>query len=788
MLGRRTSLSSTDTGLNNYHYDGYGNLSWEDSPELRKGGKRISYEYDDFSRLTRIDYPYSADTVYEYGLPGAPSTCAGRIARQTDESGSTEFQYGLLGEKTSETRTIVRASPNEPVSATMAYRSDYLGRMQSMTYPDGEKVTYTYDRGGNVSGVAGEKDGYGRFDYVDYIGYDEYGQRVYIKYGNGVSTTYRYDEARRWLSEVSTVNKYGEQYQNMKYSFDTQGNVLGYANEGCGSYSTSQRYTYDALYQLTGASGKTRSTRATADVPSYTASYSQTFTFSGDGLCNMTNKTSSQDLTLGDDLNYALDYVYADGYAHRLARAGERRYKYDDNGNVVREQDKAFEESEAEDTIVYHRINSEGDGRYSTDYSWAAARGGSGAYATTKCSYYYRDYEWTERNMLRRTSNDQYVTTYLYGADGQRASKSSARGETLYFNRMFTRRFDEAYLNAGGRMSKHVFLGEERIATKQVDIGISEGYAETDTAAEARYTYYYHSDHLGSAQYVTDYEGGEYERIEYTPYGETSVDKTTAGGYFDTPYKFTAKERDAETGLYYYGARYLDPKYSRWISADPALGEYIPRAPIDDDSKKHNQNLPGMGGVFNAINLHLYHYAGNNPVRYLDPDGRKTTILIIHANSGWEKIVNGSHVAVHFSNPGNGSDGERLQQTLYDPSGSYVADNGFGTGKYRPSSGVFTGDIPADLSSYINSVLDRENGEYINAYTIDTTPEEEAKMVEKAMENGDGTGFDCANNTSDVLKILGFKHTMTPGGLEKQLQESKKVVATKTYTNEVNNE
>jgi hypothetical protein len=51
------------------------------------------------------------------------------------------------------------------------------------------------------------------------------------------------------------------------------------------------------------------------------------------------------------------------------------------------------------------------------------------------------------------------------------------------------------------------------------------------------------------------------------------------------------------------------------------MGDYIPAAPINDEAKKNNQNLPGQGGVFNLVNLHVYHYAENNPVKYTDPDG-----------------------------------------------------------------------------------------------------------------------------------------------------------------------
>lgn len=65
-------------------------------------------------------------------------------------------------------------------------------------------------------------------------------------------------------------------------------------------------------------------------------------------------------------------------------------------------------------------------------------------------------------------------------------------------------------------------------------------------------------------------------------------------------------------------SRYYDPKLGRWIRPDPILDKYLP---VGD--KKHDQNLPGMGGIYNSTNINMYTYSGNNPVTFFDPDGNE---------------------------------------------------------------------------------------------------------------------------------------------------------------------
>ena len=383
----------------------------------------------------------------------------------------------------------------------------------------------------------------------------------------------------------------------------------------------------------------------------------------GDG--NMTRKMSTTNISgargnayPNAELDYDLTYEYDPVYAHRLVHAGNRYYRYDANGNITAEKDGPF--TEDDEFIFTYNYDPDTD-VYSADYGFGLdAPKETEETRPENLFTYRRNYTWNEKNLLTKSSDRSYTVHYRYGEDGQRALKytEEGRSETLYFNNFYTIHIPVQDKNnpQGLRVHKHIFVGNSRLVT-----AMTHTDNNGDNAEQREKRYYYHSDHLGSAQFVTDWRGRQYEHIEYTPYGELWIEEVAAG-LDKLPFRFTGKEMDEETGLYYYGARYLDPKYSRWLSGDPALGDYIPKAPIDDEAKKHNENLPGMGGVYNIVNMHLYHYAGNNPVKYEDPDG-KCINFVIGAAAGFFTSV-ASEVGLRMAS--GQSFGDALNNTFSD--------------------------------------------------------------------------------------------------------------------------
>ena len=216
------------------------------------------------------------------------------------------------------------------------------------------------------------------------------------------------------------------------------------------------------------------------------------------------------------------------------------------------------------------------------------------------------------------TDNSMQPTTFKYDGDTNRVVKKGAGGETLYINPW--------YVAALGRNSKQIFARATRIATKLEISPTGEGYGPGAKNLKEVAQYFYHPDHLGSTGFATDATGEVRQHLEYFPFGETWVDEVSD----DTrvPYRFTGKEFDQETKLYYYGARYYDPKTSAWQSPDPALGAFLRASkshfavPTLINGWSSELTGAGIGGMFAHQNLNGFGYVRQNPLKFVDPDGK----------------------------------------------------------------------------------------------------------------------------------------------------------------------
>jgi len=197
-------------------------------------------------------------------------------------------------------------------------------------------------------------------------------------------------------------------------------------------------------------------------------------------------------------------------------------------------------------------------------------------------------------NMPTSIVKSAAATISVYDAGGQRVKKVVPGAATLYIGKL--------YECTNGTCTRYILAGDQRIAK----------FEDTDT-------YFYHTDHLGSASILTDSSAHTVQDIFYYPYGEI---KTNTGSDIAS-HKYTGKEWDAETGLYYYGARYYDPKLARFISADPV----VPLRVNQHAFSNFNGNMYAQ--LIDPQNLNRYSYVGNNPIIFNDPLGldRFSTIL-----------------------------------------------------------------------------------------------------------------------------------------------------------------
>ena len=658
-------VNHPDAGETNMTYDAAGNLLTKLTAELRKSISDkgyISYTYD-FERLHEVLYPENLfnRVTYTYGKAGDKYNRAGRLALVEDASGGEAYYYGKQGEVTKTVRTVM-ASVADIRTYVYGATYDSWNRVQTMTYPDGEVVTYHYNAAGQVESMTSNKQGR-QSVIVDRIGYDKEGHTVYTKLGNGTETTYTYDKQRERL-QVMNLTADGQTVMENRYQYDAVDNILGITNAANPTSLTklnkaklggksSHTYEYDELNRLVRASGKAKS-----------ASYDMVMSF-GRMSEPLTKVQKVDSTTTAKSYNFA--YKYEDSnHPTAPTQIGHDHYTYDANGNP---------------TLV-----------------------------TNDSTNTTREMYWDEDNRLMVLSDNGKTSRYTYNAAGERIMKSYGTMEGVYINGApqgitfhetdnFTL-YPASILSVNkNRFTKHYFIGDKRVASRigtglfnnvyrrngsyvtagQQDYaermnqiqkqkeayykqqGIAPGvptekgaygdpentgvgynavltelgnhdvpqgwiqtprpnttpntnpgppvswndpsnpdnpqagygYIPNDTTKEE--TFFYHSDHLGSTSYITDDKANITQYDAYLPYGELLVDEHSSSE--DLPYKFNGKQFDEETGLYYYGARYMNPVTSLWYGVDSLAEKYM--------------------------TIGAYVYCVSNPIRFLDFIGKE---------------------------------------------------------------------------------------------------------------------------------------------------------------------
>ncbi|EGW47760.1 hypothetical protein HMPREF0666_01035 [Prevotella sp. C561] len=647
--------------------------------------------------------------TYTYGKAGDKYNRAGRLALVEDASGGEAYYYGKQGEVTKTVRTVM-ASVADIRTYVYGATYDSWNRVQTMTYPDGEVVTYHYNAAGQVESMSSNKQGR-QSVIVDRIGYDKEGHTVYTKLGNGTETTYTYDKQRERL-QVMNLTADGQTVMENRYRYDAVDNILGITNAANPTSLTklnkaklggrsSHTYEYDELNRLIHANGKAKR-----------ASYDMVMSF-GRMSEPLTKVQKVDSTTTAKSYNFA--YKYEDSnHPTAPTQIGHDHYTYDANGNP---------------TLV-----------------------------TNDSANTTREMYWDEDNRLMVLSDNGKTSRYTYNATGERIMKSYGTMEGVYINGApqgitfhetdnFTL-YPASILSVNkNRFTKHYFLGDKRVAsrigtglfnnvygrngsyvtagqqdyaermnqiqkqketyykqqgiapgvptmkgaygdpentgvgyntviTELGDHSVPEGwiqtpkhnttegnepgapiswndptnpenpqpgygYVDNDTTKEE--TFFYHSDHLGSTSYITDSKGNITQYDAYLPYGELLVDEHSSSE--DMPYKFNGKEMDAETGLYYYGARYLNPVTCLWYGVDPLaekykeIGSYVYCA----DNPINLFDPDGQKFIYNAQGKFLRKEGKDNLV-YIERDG-KLTQLIDHGNGMTDEQFN---IAAHI--------------------------------------------------------------------------------------------------------------------------------------------
>jgi RHS repeat-associated protein len=666
-LGRRTEFTHPDAGTTSMQYDLASNLITRTTQDLKNtvpNGGTIKYLYD-YSRLEEIQYPKNPqnNVHYNYGKANGTAARRGRLWFVQDASGGQEFFYGKLGEVEKEIRTL-RITPTDIQTYISEFEYDTWNRIQKMTYPDGEVVDYRYNRAGNLLSMQGVKEN-NTYDYIKQLSYDEFEQRKYLKYGNDTQTNYTYDPVMRRLQQLQVSNSTRD-IMNNKYNYDVVGNVLGIKNtvpviNNTLGGSANHEYQYDDFYRL-------KTAKATYNGEFTEAKYELNMAYNN--MHNIVTKNLVHTVN-NEAKGYVLGYNY-DNELHpnapnTITEAGKpepRKYQYDGNGNPTSYSEfqsfrkMAWDEENhlmgINDNGRIHQFTYDANGerviKSSGDSQSVAINGQTAAtivhaddytayvskYFVVNKGKFTKHYFEGAGRIVSKLGNGTFaqplgisaggINYTTLTADQQRALDAYNQKlglppgpptqEGIYASPAFTGAPYPSSVVAPAQENQPppegwprnpIFNAPGDVPGPPVQYGdpvkpdtVKPGSGFTGIGLPETDIFYFHPDHLGSTSYITGKNGEITQHCEYIAFGEVLFEEHQNS--FSSPYLFNGKELDRETNLTYYGARYLDMKTSLWLTVDPLAEKYPTESP--------------------------YMYCGNNPIIYIDPDGREKIVVV----------------------------------------------------------------------------------------------------------------------------------------------------------------
>lgn len=654
-FGRRTSVSDPNAGTSWREYDAVGNVV----AQINATGEYVHTEYDAVGRVTgvfhsddaggqrekvasyRYDVEVSSNYATGYGL--------GRLVSREEKSFNTYLDYDARGQLVRTYREL------DGKVYRQASSFDALGRLSELTYSDGSRSKFSYDRRGRIRAIS---------DIIYDVEYEENGVVNTVRYANGVIREQHHDE-RMQVREYRIVSRSSGSLLELSMDYDAAGVPLRVDDtlDPEGALSQSREWDYDALYRPTAMR-----------TPSLgTVEY----------RFNEANNLSSRRLvpsagTLDHGLNvkplnvgaYQFGGSTVEGLTagpHQVSRVSDRELGYDPNGQLVQDRRIAVGGLQQTERQFYWdpsgRLTSVevSDGRrylyaYDGGFVRTERRHVTAEGETLERAVYLspvEELEWTgstfrykkvvylgaERVAEVQGALDPGIDLHEFGA--KTGLSDTSEGMTVRsiprLEDMRAQKFVVQYGNCLYRiMEVMAVLGLAILASLFAAIVLRRKKPRGEASRVRRFVsatasltlalsglpacgdddvgpppsppmidanaalIYFHAPMLGTPVIQTDRYGNVYNRQVSTPYGVRTAHEGAGGDEF----LFTGKLWDSDLDIIYFGARYYDAELGTWLSVDPMA-------------------LWGDDGSFSIFDLNGVAYVGGRVTLFLDVFGFK---------------------------------------------------------------------------------------------------------------------------------------------------------------------